>query len=350
MDNNHDIWVIAEHDENGLRQCTHEILTEAYRLADELCGRCCLVLIGHNLHELADSLTAYDIDICYLVEHPLLKQYRTESVISALTQLIKEFSHPSPLLILVSATPNGQDFAPRLAMRLEFDMISNCVMVKTEPDNDVGMDKEIPQKPHFYFIKPTHQDKIYTTLTCLADSPILATLRPGAISVDLQNNKKNVKPQFIKFIPQLNNDSECVQILQEIPGDAKTIDLREAEMIIAGGRGVENISGWQLIEQFADILGASIGGSRMIMDMGFIGRERVIGQTGKNVHPKLYVAAGISGSDFHLRAVETEHLIAINKDRAAPIFKICKLGILGNLHEILPLTIQKLKKLQSKNK
>lgn len=323
------VWVVAERDEEGLRETTFEILEEGRKLADQLEDRLCCVLIGHQVGESIETLGRYGVDTIYVVEHPLLAEYNTDGYTAALTELIRNHK---PYLVIMSATPNGQDLAPRLAARLKIGLVTDCVMLKLSGRGEV------------LFIKPTHQDKVYATITCPSTTPHLATIRPGAIGIAPPNYCR--QPEVISWEPCIHSGMLRTRTLDLIKGDPKLIDVGEAEFIVSGGRGVDGMQGWQLIEGLAEILGASVGGTRMAMDMGYIPQERMIGQTGKAVGPKLYLAAGISGASHHVGGIDAECMIAINTDRNAPIFSRCDLGIIGDLHEVLPALTRKLRQMK----
>lgn len=325
------VWVIGEQAEGVLRECTLEVLGEGRRLADQLDERLEVILIGDHMTGLVDGLAGHRVDRVYLVEHRLLASYNLDGYVAALEELIAD---QAPFLVLINDTPNGGDFAPRLAARLRTSLVTGCVIIKLDQQREVK------------FIKPTHQGKIYSTITCSITAekekqiPYLATIRPGAIGVDPPGDFK--PPEVIRWKPQIKTELVHTRTVQYIKGDPKQIDLREADLIVAGGRGVDDSQGWRMIEELGEILGASVGGTRMATDMGLISSDRMIGQTGKNVKPKLYFAAGISGEYYHLRGIDSELIIAINKDRNAPIFIQSKLGIVADLREILPDLCRKL--------
>lgn len=325
-------WVVAERDEEGLRDTTFEILGEGRELADQLEDILCCVLIGHQVAGLAETLGRYGVDTIYVVEHPLLAEYSTDGYTAALAELVRNYE---PYLVVMSATPNGQDLAPRLAARLKIGLVTDCIMLKLNERDEVRC------------IKPTHQDKVYATITCPSASTHLATIRPGVVGIGPANYSG--QPEIIRWEPRIHSGMLRTRTLELIKGDPKLIDVSEAELIVAGGRGVNGMQGWQLLEELAEILGASAGGTRMAMDMGYIPQERMVGQTGKAVSPKLYLAAGISGASHHVGGIDAECMIAINTDRNAPIFKRCDLGIIGDLHELLPALTRKLRQMKVDN-
>lgn len=325
------VWIVAEQDEHGLRPGTIEILSEGRELADHLRGSLSVVILGQNPAQYVESLNQRNVDHIYLVEHPLLTHYNTDGYVAALADMVVEYQ---PYLVLISATPNGQDLAPRLAARLNAGIVTGCIQVK------------INRQGELQFVKPTCQGKVYSTITCTSDPPYFATIRPGVIGIEPPSPISH--PEVTRREPAIRPEMLHAHHLEIIPGDPRRIDLRQAEKILTGGGGVGDQETWRLIEESANCLGASVGGTRVSTDKGLCARPRLIGQTGKRVKPKYYLAAGVSGSDYHLRGVDTECIIAINTDQQALIFERCQLGIVGDLREILPLLIKKLSEKETK--
>ena len=323
-----DVWVVVDSDTKGIRACAYEALQEGTALSQQLGCHLAAILLGNRdqTQSTAKLLGGRGITQIFCLEHPRLASYATQLWVTALAVMAQEH-HPSA--ILLSGTPNGVDLAARLAARLQTAIINGCVIVRAASENIIEC------------VVPTHQGKVYTTYTCsTTELPVVITFQPGAIGVQPPSGQD--QPSVTIFHPAIDEIEPRVQIVENIPGDPLRMDLRASERIIAGGRGLTDASGWALLQDTADALNASPAGSRKALDMGLLPRDRLIGLSGKSVSPKFYIAAGISGDHYHLRAVETKHLIAINTDRKAPIFNHSKLGILGNLHEILPILAAKL--------
>ena len=326
-----DVWVIGEQREGHLHEATLEVLGEARSLADQLGGELGAIILGHQVGELATSLIHYGADSVYLVEHSLLRDYTTDGYVGVLAQLI---ASRAPLLVMMGGTPNGQDLAPRLAARLRGPLVTDCIMVKLNSHGELEM------------TKPMYQDKVHATVVCSERMPKTVTMRPGARGKDAPNYSR--QGQVVQIDPKMEEHLIRTRSVQFIKGDPKQIDLSQAEVVIAGGGGVGGPDGWGVIEKLAEVLGAAVGGSRVAMDQACIERRRMIGQTGKSIRPKLYLAAGISGASQHVGGVrDSELIIAINTDSAAPILKQADLGIVGDLHEILPALTAKLQQLGS---
>jgi len=332
QNNTPEAWVVAEIEEDHLRECTLEVLDDMRKVADQRGERCCVVLIGDSVSNFVQTLGCYRVDKVYLVEHPLLSGCSTDLLLKALEELVRKCQ---PFLVAGSATPNGHELMARLAAHLEASFIPDCISFKIQPDGVLQA------------LKPVYQETAYASISCKATSPVLVTMRPGILGIDLPGTFR--QPEITHFVPQLSQEDVRVRCIRKIPADPARMDIREAQSIVAGGRGVKDRQGWILLENLASLLGASVAGSRAALDLGWIERNRMVGQTGKTVKPRLYVAAGISGSYYHMRGVETENLIAINKDRNSPVLKSAKTAIVGDLYEILPILIQKLEDKQKKD-
>lgn len=328
-----DVWVLVEHERGELNNVTLEMLSEGRAAASQLGGQLAAVLLGHEVSDMDSGIAGYGADkLCY-VNHPLLADYITEAYVSALAQMIKE---RQPYLVLLAATINGREVAPRLAARLGVGAAADCTMVKINNEGIVEATRS------------THRDKVYQKLGLKGGPPFIATIRPGAIGVGSPNG--STKPPSESVTVNFDDSSMRTKVLRTFKADPATIDISEAEMIVAGGRGIGSAENWHLVEELAQLLGASVAGSRMAMDEGWLPRERLIGQTGKSASPRLYVALGISGAKEHVLGVkEVKNFVAINKDPAAAIFKAAGKAVVGDLNEVVPVLIRKLNEMKSKD-
>lgn len=324
-----DVWVVAEHSKDKVQEVTFEMLGEARQLAEQLGGQSCIVLMGDGLATPLRILANQNVDTVYVVQDPLLGDYTSDAYASALISLIKEHS---PYIVILGATANGSDLASAVSARMQTGLIPGCTALKI---NDQGV---------LEATRPVYQDKVYSTVVLQATAfPRIATIQPGAIGVEKTKPSESV--QIIEVKPNIRAESIRTKVIGYVEADAKTLDIAEAEIIVAGGRGVPE-NDWQMVEELADVLGGGVGGSRMAMDDGLITREQLVGQSGKSVKPALYIAIGISGASQHTEGMkESEHVIAINKDPAAPIFKLANLSIVGDVAEVVPLLIRKLRQL-----
>lgn len=324
---NRAIWVVAEAEEEGFNEATLEILGEAKELGNQLGCEVASVLMGHNITRPIDELFHYGAAKVYLIEHELLASYTTEGYTKALVDLIQQFS---PQIVLFGGTRNGLDLAPRVAARLRVGIVTNCTIIRKR-----GGILEL--------VQPIYEDRVYRTLVSQSAELIIAAMRPGVIGRDKPDRSRG--GEVIRLRPELDPGEIRVKVLESFKTDPKTLDIEEVEILVVGGRGVES-GQWTLIEELAEVLGGGVGGTRMAMDAGWITMDKLIGQTGKTVSPKLCIEAGVSGAIQHTAGLKDAHFIlAINKDRYAPIFKVGNVGVVADLSHFLPILISKIREL-----
>ena len=325
------IWVLAEYRGEELLEVTLEMLQDARQLAEKLGGRIEVLLPGEDAGMFIDRLGQYGADRVYHLAHPLLERYSTDAYVKVCVDLIGEHQ---PYIFLLPGTPNGQDLASRLAARLRVALVSDSVIMK------------INESGNLEAVSPGYGEKIYIRVAC-SGRPQIATMRPGAAGVEKPKGGKT--PEVVKVTPELEFKDVRTKSVQYLPGDPREIDLVEADRIVAGGRGVGGKDGFRTLERLADLLGAAVGGTRVAVDNRWIPFERQIGQTGKTVTPKLYMAFGISGASHHiLGAKDSEQIVAVNNDQKANIFKNAQLKVSADLHQVLPALITELEKVIEK--
>jgi electron transfer flavoprotein alpha subunit len=313
------IWVLAECDEGGLCDVSLELLSEGRRFADKLGDELSAVLVGHDNPSLVDRFGEHGADRVYLVDSLLLEN-SVDLQAQALSSLIRE---QKPRILLCGATSFGRDIAARLAAALRTGLVSNCTAL------DISEDGLLLQT------KPIYRDKASATVICPTARPQIATIVPGVM--DIRRAKTAKQAEVIRVDPRLDSSVPCAKVVSFAKGDPKTMSLDESPIIVAGGRGVGSRENFRLLEKLAEVLGGVIAGSRMAVDEGYIPSTKQVGQTGKTVTPKLYIACGISGSVYHTMGMkDSKTIVAINKDRSAPIFNMADLGIVGDLLAIVP--------------
>jgi electron transfer flavoprotein alpha subunit len=320
-----DVWVLTEHRGGELEEVTKEMLAEASDLKSKLAGQVCSLLLGDGLAKLAIPLAHYGADLVYMAEHPLLSSYTTDAYTDVISGLIQQYQ---PAILICGATPNGRDLAPRLATRLGVNLASDCMNLGLSGDGQL------------IATKPAYQDKLYAKVLYPAAGLLIATFCPGVRGVNEADMSRRC--EVVPVPVTISSEQIRTRCLGVIPADPRTVDVSEAESIVAGGRGVgDNFpSLWEL----ADLLGAAIGGTRVAVDRGWLPLERLIGATGKTVKPRLYLACGISGATQHsIGMKDSETVIAINMDRTAPIFSLADLGVLGDLNQVIPALIRRLR-------
>lgn len=329
---NGDVWVLAEQKDGRLHNVTLELLGEGKNIATETKSKLCAVLLGHQVDKLIDPLAHYGADKVFAVEHESLALYNGDAYLQVLTKMIQEHS---PSVFLVGATPSGRDLVPRLGVRCGSGVASNCDVFK------IGEEGSLLQR------RLTLGSRFSATVVCPDARPQIATVRPRVIDVEEPDLTRGA--EIIRVKPEIKSEEIRTTRVSFIKGDPKTIDLAEAEVVVSVGRGVRSKEGMKMVEDLADCLGGPIGGTRAAVDIGLIPVERQIGQTGRTVTPRLYVACGISGMMQHMAGMKnSEYIIAINNDPQAPIFKVAKMGILGDLHQVVPVITKKVKEFTSK--
>lgn len=322
-----DLWVVAEHKDGELQEVTLEMLGDARRLADKIGSSVCAVLMGHRLTGMVDPLVHYGAERVFIQEHPLLAHYSNDAFTAVLTDLIQEHA---PTLVLIGATANGKDLAPRVAARLKVGLATNCMMIKSNNSGELQM------------TRLTYGSQFQQTIACSSDGTQMATIIPGVIGVGRSDKNRQAEITYTEV--KLDSNMIRTRTLDFIKPDPKDIELNEADIIVSGGRGVGGSGKWHLIEEMANALGASVGGSRVAMDLNSIPRKRLVGLSGNSVAPKLYLAAGISGASHHLGGIRGAKLIiAINTDPTAPIFQVADLKVVADLHQVIPAMIKYLR-------
>ena len=322
------VWVIAEHYKNIVHPVVFQLLGKGGDLAKELEVNLTLVILGANFDERLDEFSLHGPDEIIYIKSPILKNYYSDLYVQALTELIKE---NKPEIILIGATPTGRDFAPRVAKRLNAGLTADCTGLEIDQTT-----RNLLQT------RPTFGGTLMATIRTPNSRPQMATIRPGIFNSQ-ERSKEKTRIRKIDF--NFKEKDLVTKIVRVIERKKNSINLEDAEIIVSGGRGVGSKESFKIIEELAEVLGAELGGSRVTVELGWLDQDRQIGQTGKTVSPKLYIACGISGAIQHLAGMQnSEIIVAINKDRNAPIFNVAHYGIVGKLDEIVPLLIEALKK------
>lgn len=326
------IWIIGEHYNNKIESIIYQLIGKGRELADKLNTTLTLVMLGSNLEEDLDELKYYGADEIIYVKSPLLKDYYAEFYVQILTELIKEHN---PEIILIGATPIGREFAPRISKRLNTGLTADCTGLDTDPET----------RNLLLQTRPTWGGKIMATIRTPNSRPQMSTVRSGMFKVPEKSNRE----ARIRIIEKSLKSSDILtRIVKIIKRKKRTINLEEAEIIVAGGRGVGGKNGFKVIEDLAAVLDAEIAGSRVAVELAWIESRRQIGQTGKSVSPKLYIACGISGAIQHRVGIQgAEIIVAINKDPKAAIFDVAHYGIVGDLHKVIPALIAEIQKIKS---
>lgn len=320
------VWVFAEQRDGQLKSISYELLTRGRELADTLETELSAICLGHNVRDV-ERLISYGADKVYLVDDPALADQPEDLYTGELVSLIRQHK---PEIVLVGATSLGRSFIPRVAAILKTGLTADCTGL------DIDTEKRLLLQT-----RPAFGGNIMATIICQAHRPQMATVRPRVFAKTQLNGRKGdiIKVDFDKA-----SVTSRTKLLNFIENLTERIKIEDADIIVSGGRGMGKPENFQLIEELAKTLGAALGSSRPPVDDGWIPYSHQVGQTGKTVRPKLYIACGISGSVQHMAGMQTsECIVAINNDPEAPIFDIANYGIVGDLFTVVPLLIEKLK-------
>ena len=327
------VWVITEHYEGEIHKVAYQLLGKGRKLADILKTDLTIVILGTNFDEILSSFGDYGADQAIYVESKILKHYYSDIYVNILSDLVSE---RKPEIILIGATPTGRDFAPRLAKRLNVGLTADCTGLEIEEDT-----RNLRQT------RPTFGGNLMATIRTPISRPQMATVRPGIFKAS-NEIKKDIR--IIKIERDLNETDSVTKVLKVIKKQKTKVNLEDATIIVSGGRGVGSKEGFKIIKDLADALGAEIGGSRVTVELNWVDPDRQVGQTGKTVSPKLYIACGISGAIQHLVGMQnSEIIVAINRDKDAPIFSIAHYCIVGDLHKIVPILTKEIGKIKSED-
>ncbi|MEL7608712.1 MAG: electron transfer flavoprotein subunit alpha/FixB family protein [Bacillota bacterium] len=293
-----------------------ELVSLGQELSARLGEPLCLAMLGGR--PLAEELSRYDAARIFYCSDPKLEFYTAEVYTGAMEQIVRE---ANPRALIVGATDQGRDLAARLAARLDTGLTADCASLSIEP----GTGRLLQTRPAF-------NGNVMATIAARRTSLQMATVHPGAHAASPRGAGAD-KPRIIQLA--LLETPQGARVLEERPAGGQT-PLWDADIVVAGGKGVLNARGVELVNALARALGAAVGASRSAVEEGLFPYDQQIGQTGKSIHPRLYVACGISGSSHHMAGVRAQTILAINRDRNAPIFRKATYGVCGDLFEILP--------------
>ncbi len=320
------LWVYLEHEEGRLEGVSLELLGQGRRLADQAGQPLTALLLGGGIAPLADEAIAYGADSVLLAEHPLLQPYTTDSCTSVVASLVLE---RKPDIFLLGATPNGRDLAGRLAVRLRTGLTADCTGLEMDKSSGLLL-AEVTGFGH----------GILATIQCPRHRPQIATVRPGVFPRPAADAARHGRTQRVAV--QLTEEDQRVQVLRRSLGRGG-VDISQAERLVVGGRGAQG--DFALLRRLARLLQADIGASRVAVDSGWAGHDRMIGQTGSFTRPKLAIVCGVSGAmQFTVGIQDAQTIVAINSDPEAPIFDIADYCIADDLFQVLPPLIEALER------
>ena len=353
-----DVWVFCEQREGKLMPTDFELISEGRRLADELGVDLCGLLLGDNVEGIAKELGGYGADKVYVCDHPLLKTYTTDAYAKVICDVIEDLK---PEAFLIGATNIGRDLGPRCAARLHTGLCADC----THLDVDMGIYKDflreastLPEEKiegmgvakvlgqdhdvsrDLKMTRPAFGGHLMASIICPRFRPTMATVRPGVMKKAPFDQAKADACEIVKPAFSLSEADMETEVVEVVKAAKKLVDLIGADFIVSVGRGISKDveGGIKLAEELAAELGGVVGGSRAVIDSGWLSADHQVGQTGKTVHPKVYVALGISGAIQHKAGMQdSECIIAVNKNDTAPIFEVADYGICGDLFKVTPM-------------
>ncbi|OGR67799.1 MAG: electron transfer flavoprotein subunit alpha [Elusimicrobia bacterium GWC2_63_65] len=328
-----DVWVFCEQKKGVIQSISYELLGEGRKLADKLGVKLCAVLLGHNMKEAAAKLGERGADKVYLADHPALKAYQDDPYTAVLVNLVEEYK---PEAILCGATVIGRSLISRVAIKTNAGLTADCT----------GLDVDVKERLLLQ-TRPAFGGNIMATIIAPNHRPQMATVRHKVMKeAELQPGR--IAEVVTKSYPEETYASRT-RLLDMVEELSATMNISEADIIVAGGRGMGSKENFAQLEELAKVLGGAVGASRSAVDADWIPYSHQVGQTGKTVVPKLYIACGISGQIQHLIGMQSSKtIVAVNKDPDAPIFKVATYGIVGDVNEIVPALIKEFKRALNK--
>jgi len=322
------VWVFIEHRDGRIRNVSLELVGEGRKLAEELGEEVSAVLIGDRVAEMSKDLFASGADNVYLAEGSAFKHYTTDAYTIVFTHLIRKYR---PSVILLGATNDGRDLGPRVAARVKTGLTADCTSLAIDPETRLVA-----------WTRPAFGGNIMATIFCPNNRPQMGTVRPKVFKKPEPDYSRTGK--IIREELAINEKDIRTKLIDVVKVCTFSCNLEDAEFIVSGGRGLGKPEGFRMVEELAQVLKGTVGSSRAAVDAGWKPYPHQVGQTGKTVAPKIYIACGISGAIQHLAGMQTSDvIIAINTDHDAPIFKVATYGIVGDVYEVVPALTAKLR-------
>ena len=358
------VWVFCEQRQGTMMPTSFELISEGRKLADELGTKLYGILLGDGIEGIAKELGGYGADGVYVCDHPLLKNYTTDGYTKVICDVIAEYK---PEIMLIGATNIGRDLGPRCAARLHTGLCADCTHLDVEmsiykdflkenstlaperieaTNSAVVLGEKHDVSRDLKMTRPAFGGHLMASIICPRFRPAMATVRPGVMKKAAFDQAKADACEIIKPSFELSEADMQTEVVEVVKAAKKLVDLIGADVVVSVGRGISKDveGGIKLAEELAEVLGGVVGGSRATIDSGWLSADHQVGQTGKTVHPKIYVALGISGAIQHKAGMQdSECIIAVNKNDTAPIFEIADYGICGDLFKVTPLLIEAIK-------
>ena len=346
------VWVFCEQRQGELQPTVLELMSEARKLADDMGVEVCGLLLGDKVEGMAKELGAYGADKVYVCDDPKLATYTTDAYAKVICDVVMD---KKPEILLIAATNIGRDLGPRCAARLHTGLTADCTHLDVDVEKYAAFLQEASTLPqaqidaldradrNLKMTRPAFGGHLMATIICPRFRPQMATVRPGVLKKG-EYNEERANKVVVEKLPVDIADADLKTRVVEVVKEAKElVDLTGAEVVVSVGRGISKDveKGIELAKELAaEFNGGVLGGSRAAIDSGWLTADHQVGQTGKTVHPKLYVALGISGAIQHKAGMQdSECIVAVNKNDAAPIFDVADYGICGDLFKVVPLMI-----------
>ena len=352
------VWVFCEQREGVIMSTSYQLLSEGRKLANDLGVELCGVVLGKDIkEEYLKALGGYGADKVYYCNHELLDVYTTDAYTKVICDLVED---KKPEIFLIGATNIGRDLGPRCAARLHTGLTADCThldvdvekykaFLKTTSTIDVDNTK-FEANTNLKMTRPAFGGHLMATIVCPDYRPQMSTVRPGVMQTQAYNEETAAKTVLEKVDVQLTKEDIHVDLVEIVKSAKKAVDLIGADVVVSVGRGIsaDPKRGLEIAEELANVLGGVVGASRAVVDDGYIGVDHQVGQTGKTVHPKIYVALGISGAIQHVSGMQdAECIIAVNKNANAPIFDVATYGITGDLFKVGPMLAEAIAKFKA---
>ena len=348
------VWVFCEQRQGALMSTDFELVSEARKLADELGCEVTGLLLGDNVEGIAKELGGYGADKVLVCDSPLLKDYTTDAYAKVVCDMVNEYK---PEVLLIGATNIGRDLGPRCAARLHTGLTADAThldidtakyidFLKESSTIDLSKQKFDMEDRNLKMTRPAFGGHLMATIICPRFRPQMSTVRPGVMQMQAFDEAGAAKVVIENVAPALTAEDIHVEVLDIKKSAEKLVDLIGADVVVSVGRGIsaDPEKGIKLAEELAEVLGGVVGASRAVTDEGWLSADHQVGQTGKTVHPRIYVALGISGAIQHVAGMQdSETIIAINKNENAPIFDVASYGIVGDLYKVVPELIKEIK-------
>lgn len=321
------VWVYGEFRHGVLAPVSLELLGIGRKLADSRKVPLTAVLIGADTKDAAAQLIGHGADVVYRADNPALRYFTDEAYGAVLTNLIRQHK---PEIVLAGATAIGRSFIPGVATTLGAGLTADCTQLAVREEDGALLQT-----------RPAFGGNIMATIVCPDSRPQMSTVRPQVMKALAFDGARKGNIVDVTLTPE--QLSTRVRVLESCVSEQDDVNIQEAEILVAGGRGLDNAEGFTLMRELAASLGGAVAATRAAVDAGWISYPHQVGQTGKTVAPKLYVACGISGAIQHVAGMQSsETIVAINRDKNAPIFDVADLGVVGDLFEVVPKLLKKI--------